>query len=231
MRSNLVHQVMPISRSTGLRDDVASHIIQSIFHGTLKEGDRLIVQKLAESMQVSATPIREALVQLAEIGLVQLVPNRGAICSAFGSKELKEFFQIRRILEVEAVRVVALTPHTETLQEYSERTRSVLAQTLDGESLKEEAAALDDEFHEYLALASGSDRLSHELKRYGMLMHEIRVFIENRRNQQTKAMEEHLIILDALLAGNADAAMDGMSKHLESACAAVDAVMFAAKEA
>lgn len=231
MNANLSHTVLPISRSTGLRDDVASRIIQSIFHGSLKEGDRLIVQKLAASMQVSATPIREALVQLAEIGLVQLVPNRGAVCSSFGSKELKEFFQIRRILEVEAVRVVALNPHRDELQHLSMRTREVLSGNLEGESLKEEAAELDDEFHDYLAMASGSERLAHELKRYGMLMHEIRGFLENRRNQQTKAMEEHLVILDALLEGDVDKAMSGMSRHLESACEAVDTVMFADEEA
>ena len=105
MNANFTHTLKPISQAIGLRDYVASQLIQSIFHGQLKEGDRLIVQTMAASMQVSATPIREALVQLNEIGLVQQIPNKGAVCCAFGAQQVKEFFQIRRILEVEAVRI------------------------------------------------------------------------------------------------------------------------------
>ena len=50
MNANLTHYLKPISQAIGLRDYVASHIIQSIFHRQLKEGDRLIVQKMAASI-------------------------------------------------------------------------------------------------------------------------------------------------------------------------------------
>lgn len=226
MNANFTHTLKPISQAVGLRDNVASHIIQSIFNGQLKEGDRLIVQKMAASMQVSATPIREALVQLNEIGLVQQIPNRGAVCCAFGAKQVKEFFQIRRILEVEAVRSVAQHPDLEALQFMSDRTQRVLAQKLDGDSLNTELAKLDEEFHEYLASNCGSDRLEHEIKRYGMLMHELRLYLGNRRGQQTKAMEEHLSILNALLDGDSEKAAVGMAIHINSAWEALDTIMF-----
>ena len=227
--ANGTQTVKPISRANGLRDNVASQIIQSIFRGTLKEGDRLIVQKLAQSLEVSATPVREALVQLIELGLVQQIPNRGAVCSAFGPKELNEFFQLRRILEVEAIRSVAKNPRVVELQVLADRTLSALSQKIEGKCLCAEVAALDAEFHDYIAVNCGSERLTHELKRYGMLMHEIRVFIDTPGDQQDKAMEEHLVMLKAILARDADAAAEGMSVHIDSACEVVSEIMFASK--
>ena len=226
MSATFIHTLKPISQAIGLRDYVASQVIQSIFHGQLKEGDRLIVQTMAASMQVSATPIREALVQLNEIGLVQQIPNKGAVCCAFGAKQLEEFFQIRRILEVESVRSVAQHPDLEALQAMSDSTQALLAQKLDGESLNTELAKLDEEFHEYLASTCGSNRLEHEIKRYGMLMHELRLYLGNRRNQQSKAMEEHLTILNALREGESEKAAAGMAIHINSAWEAFDTIMF-----
>ena len=73
-----------------------------IFQGRFQSGQRLVVQSLASAYHASPTPVREALVELASLGLVDLLPNRGAVVQPFGPQEIREISQIRRLLEVEA---------------------------------------------------------------------------------------------------------------------------------
>ena len=95
----------PISKSN-LRQQVTAWLMTAIFQGRYRSGQRLIVQQIANACHASPTPIREALVELASLGLVELVPNRGAVVQPFGPREIVEISEVRRLLEVEA----ALSP-------------------------------------------------------------------------------------------------------------------------
>jgi DNA-binding transcriptional regulator YhcF (GntR family) len=87
-----------------LRGQATARLVTGIFSARLRSGQRLVVQQLAKTFEVSPTPVREALVELASLGLVDLLPNRGAIVRPFGPAEVKEISQIRRLLETEATR-------------------------------------------------------------------------------------------------------------------------------
>src|SRR5437870_1235385 len=87
-----------------LRQEVISRILAAVFQGRVPSGQRLVVQRLAEQYGVSPTPVREALVELAGLGIVDLLPNRGAAVRPFGPQEVREISQVRRVLEVEATR-------------------------------------------------------------------------------------------------------------------------------
>ena len=84
---------------------VAKKILQLIFTGEFKGGDRLIEEEVAEKIGVSRTPVREALGELAGIGVIRLKPNHGAIVREFGAKQIREIYHIRNILEAEATRL------------------------------------------------------------------------------------------------------------------------------
>ena len=73
-------------------------------HGRLRPGQRLVVQELAERLSVGRTPIREALITLAGIGVVEIRPNRGAVIRSVGAREVRDFYLLRRALECEAIR-------------------------------------------------------------------------------------------------------------------------------
>ena len=94
--------ILPLTQSIGLRDSVAERLLVAVLDGSVQAGDRLVGQRLAAQLGVSATPVREALIELATLGFVELLPNRGAICCEFGPPELRDIFQVRRILETEA---------------------------------------------------------------------------------------------------------------------------------
>src|SRR5262245_51693160 len=87
-----------------MREQVTPRILTAVFQGRFRPGQRLVVQHLAERYRVSPTPVRESLMELAGLGIVDLLPNRGAVVRPFGPREVREIGQIRRLLEVEAAR-------------------------------------------------------------------------------------------------------------------------------
>src|SRR5215212_10584501 len=106
---------------------VVKQILHSIFTGQFKGGDRLVEEELAATIGVSRTPVREALGELAGIGLIDLKPNHGAIVRPFGPTEIAEIYHIRCILESEATRLAADKIELSALQHIRERTQRFLA--------------------------------------------------------------------------------------------------------
>src|SRR6266536_1452527 len=84
------------------RTRVVKEILYRIFSGEYKGGDRLVEEELAATIGVSRTPIREALTQLATIGVIALKANHGAVVRPFGPVQLRELYHVRRVLECEA---------------------------------------------------------------------------------------------------------------------------------
>jgi DNA-binding GntR family transcriptional regulator len=153
------------------------------------------VQRLAELYQVSPTPVREALVELASLGLVDLLPNRGAVVRPFGPQEVREISQVRCVLEVEATRCAC--------------------------------GRID-----LVADRCGNTRLTADVKRYHTLFRALRDVSHQRdaRYHYTRSddVPEHLAIVHALLADDADGAAQAMDRHVRSAAKTLEAVVFAA---
>lgn len=84
---------------------VADHIRRAIMSGRLRTGDRLIEQALADDLQMSRGPVRDALRQLEQEGLVQIFRNRGAVVSNLGLRQAYEFYLVRGHMEGLAVRM------------------------------------------------------------------------------------------------------------------------------
>ena len=93
----------PLIRGT-LRHQVTFRILTGVFQERFRSGERLVVQRISQLYEVSPTPVREALVELATLGIVKLLPNRGAVLLPFGPQQIREIGQVRRVLEVEATR-------------------------------------------------------------------------------------------------------------------------------
>lgn len=94
-----------------LRHQVVRSLLKEIIQGVLPAGTRLVTSKLSFRFGVSATPIREALVELQQSGGVELLHHRGAVVKPFGRKEVRDFYDVRKLLECEAVRLAC--PHVD----------------------------------------------------------------------------------------------------------------------
>ena len=212
--SSLSRQLLPVS---SLRLDIFSQILLSIFTGEYPAGTRLKVQHLAKQYGVSSTPVREAIVELTGIGVVELFPNRGAVVAPFGIPEIREMYHVRRILEVESARCACESSNLEEIEQLLAETRT-LQQAPRNDQWTVLCSDIDKRTHTAIVSAAGIKRLKAELNRYDRLMHMVRVLLKDSELYLDQILEEHLQILEALLRRDQDAAAAAMARHLQATC-------------
>jgi DNA-binding GntR family transcriptional regulator len=98
-----------------LRDKIVGVVREWILTGVLKPGERVVESTLASRLGVSRAPFREALWLLAHDGLVRLEPNKGAYVTHLDEDEIRDFFELREVLETHAAKKIRarLTPEKE----------------------------------------------------------------------------------------------------------------------
>ena len=212
------------------RQTLVQQVLVKFFQGEFQENQRITVHALAKEWNVSATPVREALVELEGIGIVEIYPNRGAVLRKFGAKELREICQVRRILESEATRCACghITPHE---IEKLKQVFSELATAKRTVEWSETTQEWDDYLHELIYQTCGSERLAHEINRYKILYRTLRQ-IRHSQRQNVKDYEhmeenaEHLRIVQALATGDPEAAAQAMNNHLQQASIGLERDLF-----
>jgi DNA-binding GntR family transcriptional regulator len=209
----------------GLRHVVMREVLKDIFQGRLPAGTRLMVMKLAARFGTSSTPCREALVELEAVGVVEFIHNRGAEVAPFGPGELREIYQLRRILEVEATRCACGRIPAETVAAFRRELEELRDSPYDEQWSRREVHA-DLRLHVIIATPCGSPRLAKEIRRYDTLMQTIREIIGHERRAELRALQGHLAILDAMLLGDADATAAAMARHIENSAEEAEKAMF-----
>lgn len=162
-----------------LGDEIASRIQTMIFEGTLRPDERLRQAEIAQSLGVSRTPVREALLILQSRGLVTFVRNRGAVVRRITRRECAETFLVRAELEglaAELAAKVITSREIEALQQALQRLEELEATLLvfhPGDGLSPDGPAQDaltgyfvanERFHDIIVGASQCRRLSETLK-------------------------------------------------------------------
>ncbi|MFI4876112.1 MAG: GntR family transcriptional regulator [Blastopirellula sp. JB062] len=212
------------------RQKLVSDILLVLFEGKFEPGQRLRLEHLAEQFEVSVTPVREALVELAGIGVVELQPNRGAVLRPFGPRQVEEICQVRRILECEAVRSVCgrIAPFELELLE------SQLAELDTAKRNKRwshKTREQDTQLHDLIAERCGSERLAYEIGRYKVLIRTLRDARHLRRASHDNYAEmnenaEHLAIVRAMAAGAPEQAAAAMAYHIDTSAQVLIADLF-----
>ncbi len=181
----------------------------------IEPGDRINIDKLARELDVSPTPIREALARLESDGLVTKEALRGY--SATRLLDLPEFLQLyemRTLLEPTAARKAATARTGADLRDL-ERQVAAMQQARVGETYEgyHLLATEDARFHDTVARAAGNAYLRDTLLRLHAHLPLYRLLFHTGIAAETIA--EHRAILDALERGNADDAAAAMAEHIE----------------
>jgi len=184
--------------------------------------------KLAARFETSSTPIREALVELETLGVVEFVHNRGARVGPFGPRELREVFDLRRILESEAARSACGRIEREPLERLHASTQH-LAGDCAGADRVRQAMEADLRLHELIASRCGNLRLTKEIRRYRILVETVYQIVGGEEAIRQEAMVEHLAILDALLRIDPTESAAAMARHVNSTACRAETAMFARK--
>jgi len=202
-----------------LKQDLTRRLLLKIFRGELVGGDRLIEAALAAEFKVSRTPIREALLNLSAIGLVELRPNCGAVMRPFGLRQIAEIYDVREILEVEATRRACGRIAPVVIQELKDVFLELQARRPFDAAWERDEWVADCRLHTLVVKHCGNARLSEELASYGELIQIVRETVGNRRHMQVQAIDEHIAILEGLLRNSPEAAGEAMRLHIRSAAA------------
>jgi DNA-binding GntR family transcriptional regulator len=198
-------------------------LLADVFAGRLHAGQHLVTQDLAERFGVSHTPIREALIALAGSGIIDLLPNRGAVVREVTAKEVREVCQVRRVLECEAVRRACGRIDLQTLEKLAADFKQLEERPEHSDpKYIERARALDSRLHDLIAASCGNEFLARELARLKTLFRAFRdvswAYARSRNDFRRLAGEarEHLAIVEALLASDGKAGARAMSAHIRS---------------
>jgi DNA-binding GntR family transcriptional regulator len=201
----------PIARGGPLRDRVRSELEQLIIYGVLAPGEHLREEVLAERLQVSRQPVREALQMLARSHFVELRSGRGAFVHEPARREVDEVFHLRTLLEAESARLAAQRMDAETLRAMAGICADGFA-ALDRDD-KRELVGLNRAFHQLVTDAAGSQVLAETLA--GLQLRIDWYLASIILDRAPASWRQHQAIYEAMAAPDPDRAAALMAEHVD----------------
>lgn len=199
------------------RGTTVGHLVdnlrEGILYGRYAPGQRLIETDLTRDFGVSRGPLREAFRRLSAEGLIESVPNRGAVVRRLTRKETRELFEIRTALEMLSAQLAARNINTRGVREQFEATIAPIWSDL---PRNVPSAYLDENklFHQAVADAGGNDQLAAlgRQMQLPLIMFQLSGALTPEILGQSTA--EHRLIATAILAGDGAGAAAAMQAHL-----------------
>ncbi len=202
---------MRIERPSLVREAAYERLKRAITEGEFLPGDRLAEPELATRLGVSRTPVREAIQRLAQEGLVELLPGRGARVKRLSPLEVAEVYEVRSAIEAEAARLAA---ERATDAEIASLARlQARIEALDPDDHKAQTEA-DLAFHAALVEAAHNRRLGEFFHSLDALLALIKRYSRDQ-NQSPATLAEHRSIVEALRARDPEAAACAVRRHVE----------------
>jgi DNA-binding GntR family transcriptional regulator len=204
----------------GLRQQLVDRLRADVLSGYYAEGDPIRQEEVVARYTVSRTPVREALIQLAEEGLVYTTPNRGARVAKQASDSVREFLiPIRRLIEMHALKLGFNNLNEESfrhLDEILEKMRQACA-AKDYPAVAEQDIA----FHRAIIEMSGESSL---LKIWMTLVGQVRAHFHQSHRAYKNLMDvyrEHVAIVNTFRSGDLNESLDFFGQRIGDADASV----------
>jgi DNA-binding GntR family transcriptional regulator len=213
--ASLAHRVDAIQNTAEV---IAHSLREMIAEAELPPGQPLIQERIAEMFQVSRVPVRDALQLLIGMGVAVSVPRRGVIVRPLSQKHLDDLFEVRKILEGAAIRLVVenATPELHRRLQELIRQQSACLRTSDVKS----QAKLDDTFHKTLYGNIGNQRLYELILSNWEMIKQARcasvVAPKHGRVWIITSINRHRRILAALRKRDAEAATTTIFENIET---------------
>lgn len=179
-----------------LRGKVYSIIRENILDGKYKVGESLVEMRLAEELNVSRTPIREAIRQLELEGLIESIPNKGAVVKGINTKDMEDIYKIRLLLEGLAARWCIKRISDGQIKELQEIYE--LMEFYTNKKDIENIERLNTKFHQTIYETAGSNILLHILKDFQVYVKIARCESLRCPGRMESSLEEHRKILEAI---------------------------------
>jgi DNA-binding GntR family transcriptional regulator len=197
-----------------------SHLVQrlreAILAGDYKPGDRLNESLIAREFKISRIPVREALFQLQESGLVMNHERRGMFVTLLSKEDVQKINSVRIILETEALKLARARMTPELKAELTAQVNQI--ESWNGtEGTVAEAAALDLEFHRTLWAASGNDYLVRVLDSLATVLFAHKTLEHVSHELRKWRLNHHRALLDVVLSPRELDIQEAVVMHLQMA--------------
>jgi len=213
-------------RPQTVAEGVYQHLRRELLTGRLEPGQWLREQELAEALDVSRTPVREAIRQLAQEGLLQIEANRGVRVRGLSLEEAVATYEVRNRLESMAAGLAARNVTDEARAELSQHLEAMNA--VDPEDQAEHIRT-DNEFHALVARLSGNPVLEELVEKLSERVMRVKILTRDV-NVSAEARAQHTRIVEAISRGDEEAAAEAMSRHVRTNLQIVEERLRAARE-
>ncbi|QIJ66782.1 GntR family transcriptional regulator [Streptomyces sp. JB150] len=205
--------VRPVVRRSSVRGQVLQALRSALVTGELRPGEVYSAPALGERFGVSATPVREAMQQLALEGAVEVVPNRGFRVVERGARELAELAEVRALIEVPVLLRLARTVPAARWAELRPLAEATVRAAASG--CRVTYAEADRAFHRAVLGLAGNDqlvRIADDLHRRAQWPPAGLAGGRDRTELMTDAAQ-HVALLDALIAADTEAVRALVTDH------------------
>ncbi len=196
-------------RRVSFTDQILNILLQRILAGELKPGDRIKELQVANEMETSQAPVREAIRALEAMGYVEHKPHTGARVKAFSTKEMYEAFRVREALELFSIEtgMATLAKNVEAFKTIQNQ----LENTVKDNDIKE-YSRIDHEFHRLIISLADNETM---LKIWDSLQIQSRVerALRGFTIPISKMIKYHPPIIEAMTNGNAGGARARLEEH------------------
>jgi len=203
------------NKSASLEEKVFFTLEDEILSGELTKGESLTEIALSKRLGVSRTPIRGALHRLAEDGLVEISPNKGAVVLGIDKEDLIDIYKVRNRLEGLASASAAINISDEELSELRESVE--LSEFYISRGDTEKVKELDTAFHQLIYRASGNHQLENILTELHRKIKTYRKLSLSVSGRVAHSISEHREILKAIEERDSALADSLTSRHIERA--------------
>jgi DNA-binding GntR family transcriptional regulator len=219
-------KIAPIDRPPTLTSSVLASLKELILRGGVHPGEPLREVELSESLQVSRTTVREALIKLAEEKIVEIIPHRGAFVAKLSKRTAKELYTLRAILEPCALK---LALEKDAFSEEDKSTMADLAARLNDldhvEELQYETVTTDIDLHWLMCSRSDHELLVDTLKGLQSLNWLYLSHFTAYGCTECPDAPTHLDVVQAIIDGDAVAAVASLEEMINASGAALLAKM------
>lgn len=198
----------PARRSEQLGEEIEERIVT----GTYPPGTRLDEQELANSFGVSRTPVREALIQLASAGLVEIRPRRGAIVPEISAERVCEMFEVMAELEAMCGRLAARRILPQQLKRLEEAHQS--CEEAKQANMYDIYYQRNEVLHQCIYEASHNSFLIEQAAGLHRRLRPYRRLQLRVRDRMSNSFSEHAAIIDAIASGDSELAADRLRSHV-----------------
>lgn len=206
-----------LQKAKSLKDQIYDIVKEDIINQTYKNNTVLNEKKISQALNVSKTPVREALKALEAEGWVEYVPYKGILVKQMSLDDLKDVFRVRKCLEIMAVELAVKKITPPLLQELHNSMQRQEALLINNEPVVGEFIDYDLEFHGILLKISGSHLLKDLIgqmrdksKSFGMQA------IFSSRSRYKETITEHRAVYEAVAAKDLQAAKEAMAVHIDN---------------